>query len=129
MKVAGTQSLCDNCRLFVSFSSGFGKDGDPEKEVTLGAEGTPDWVCRPRSVQWSDLGQSLVFADLFEQYRTLLWTLCSKALWLQLHVPPAGNTAGGITFHDNHRRFQILHMISQASKTGKMMTSSLVNRV
>ncbi|XP_044219292.1 uncharacterized protein ccdc142 isoform X2 [Thunnus albacares] len=98
-------------------SSGFGKDGDPEKEVTLGAEGTPDWVCRPRSVQWSDLGQSLVFADLFEQYRTLLWTLCSKALWLQLHVPPAGNTAGGITFHDNHRRFQILHMISQASKT------------
>lgn len=98
----------------------------------MGAEGTtvePDCVRLPRSVQWLDLGQSLVFADLFGQYRTLLWTLCSKALWLQLHVPPAGNTSASINFYDNHRRFQILHMISQALKTGKMIMSSLVNSV
>ncbi|XP_044062200.1 uncharacterized protein ccdc142 isoform X2 [Siniperca chuatsi] len=97
-------------------SSGFQRDGDPEKEETVRAV-EPDGLRWPHSVQWLDLGQSLVFADLFGQYRTLLWTLCSKALWLQLHVPHAGDTAGSINLQDNHRGLQILHRISQASKT------------
>ncbi|KAM7417013.1 hypothetical protein PAMA_016907 [Pampus argenteus] len=123
-KVEGTQQewgeLETTTRPEAPPSSGFGKSGDPEKDEIVGAEEKtlePDCVRRPRSVQWSDRSQTLVFADLFGQYRTLLWTLCSKALWLQLHVPPVANTAGSINFHDNHRRFQILHMISQASKT------------
>uniref|UniRef100_A0A8C9YRH6 Coiled-coil protein 142 C-terminal domain-containing protein n=1 Tax=Sander lucioperca TaxID=283035 RepID=A0A8C9YRH6_SANLU len=110
--------------LFVSFSSSFGSS---EKEETGGAEGTmaePDCLRWPHSVQWLDLGQSLVFAELFGQYRTLLWTLCSKALWLQLHVPQAGSTAGSINLQDKHRGFQILHRISQASKDGKKIMSS-----
>lgn len=75
--------------------------------------------CAP-SVQWLDLGQSLVYDDLLEQYQTLMWTLSRKALWLQLNVPQAGNTAGSINLQDNHRLFQILQKISQASETGKM---------
>ncbi|XP_039670208.1 uncharacterized protein ccdc142 isoform X1 [Perca fluviatilis] len=103
-------------RKDATVSSGF---GSPEKEETGGAEGTtaePDCLRWPHSVQWLDLGQSLVFAELFGQYRTLLWTLCSKALWLQLHVPQAGSAAGSINLQDKHRGFQILHRISQASK-------------
>ncbi|KAI3352108.1 hypothetical protein L3Q82_020920 [Scortum barcoo] len=93
---------------------------NPERGETGRAEGAaagPDCLRWPHSVQWLDLGQSLVFADLFGQYRSLLWTVCSKALWLQLHVPQAGNTAGSLNLQDNHRRFQILHSIGQASKT------------
>ncbi|XP_029297013.1 uncharacterized protein ccdc142 [Cottoperca gobio] len=109
-----------SARQEAAVSLGFGRDGNPEKVETVGAEGTsvePDCLCWPHSVQWLDVGQSLVFADLFGQYRTLLWTLCSKALWLQLHVPQAGNTAGSINLQDKHRGFQILHRISQALKT------------
>ncbi|TKS71960.1 Coiled-coil domain-containing protein 142 [Collichthys lucidus] len=101
-------------------SSGCQRDGDPEREETVRAERTavqPDCHQWPHSVQWLDLGQSLVYADLFGQYRTLLWTLCSKALWLQLHVPQTGNSAGSINLQDSHTRFQILHRISQASDT------------
>ncbi|XP_074503885.1 uncharacterized protein ccdc142 [Sebastes fasciatus] len=123
--VGGTQQewaeLELTTRQEAAVSSGFGRDGNPEKEDSGGAaEGTtaePDCLRWPHSVQWLDLGQSLVFADLFGQYRTLLWTLCSRALWLQLHVPQAGNTAGSINLQDKHRCFQILHRISQASKT------------
>ncbi|XP_059202294.1 uncharacterized protein ccdc142 isoform X2 [Centropristis striata] len=106
-------------RQETSVSSGFGKDGSPEKEETVETKGTmePDCLRWPHSVQWLDLGQSLVFADLFGQYRTLLWTLCGKALSLQLHVPLAGNTAGSINLQDKHMRFKILHRISQASQT------------
>lgn len=106
----------------MSFSSGLGRNGDQDEDERVGAQGStvePDCARRPRSVQWLDLGQSLVFEDLFGQYRTLLWAHCSKALWLQLHVPHAGNTAGSINLHDNHRAFQILHSISQASETGR----------
>ncbi|XP_078025299.1 uncharacterized protein ccdc142 isoform X2 [Epinephelus lanceolatus] len=103
-----------------TFSSGFQRDGNPEKEEAGGTEGTamePDCLRWPHSVQWLDLGQSSVFSELFGQFRTLLWTLCSKALWLQLHVPRAGSTAGSINLQDIHRSFQIIHKISQASKT------------
>lgn len=120
LTVPATQSLYNNHTLFVSFSSGFHRD--PEKEDTVRAEGMTgeaDCLRWPHSVQWLDLGQSLLFADLFGQYRTLLWTLCCKALWLQLHVPQTGSTAGSISLQDNHRRLQILHRISQVAKTGK----------
>uniref|UniRef100_A0A8C2X0Y3 Coiled-coil protein 142 C-terminal domain-containing protein n=2 Tax=Cyclopterus lumpus TaxID=8103 RepID=A0A8C2X0Y3_CYCLU len=95
-------------------------DRNPEKEETRGAQGTAvetDSLRWPHSVQWLDLGQSLLFADLLGQYRTLLWTLCSNALWLQLHVPQAGSSAGSINLQDKHRGFQMLHRMSQASKT------------
>ncbi|XP_018519992.1 uncharacterized protein ccdc142 isoform X2 [Lates calcarifer] len=106
-------------RLETTDRSGFQGDGDPEKEETVGAEGTTvesDCVRWPHSVQWLDLGQSLVFSDLFGQYRTLLWSLCNRALWLQIHTPQTGNAAGSINLQDTHRGF--LHHISQASKTG-----------
>lgn len=125
-------SMCDNCKVFVSFSSGFQRDGNPEKEEAGGTEGTamePDCLRWSHSVQWLDLGQSSVFSELFGQFRTLLWTLCSKALWLQLHVPRAGSTAGSINLQDIHRSFQIIHKISQASKTGKKIMSSHINGV
>ncbi|XP_008279120.1 uncharacterized protein ccdc142 isoform X2 [Stegastes partitus] len=102
-------------------SSCFQRKGDPEKEELAGAEGTPvesECVRWPHSVQWSDLGQSVVFADLLEQYHTLLWTLCSKALWLQLHVPHDSNSAESINLQDSHMGFKILHRIGQASGTG-----------
>lgn len=96
----------------------------------MGAEGTTvesDCVRWPHSVQWLDLGQSLVFSDLFGQYRTLLWSLCNRALWLQIHTPQTGNAAGSINLQDTHRGF--LHHISQASKTGMRIMSGLVNIV
>ncbi|XP_034738715.1 uncharacterized protein ccdc142 isoform X3 [Etheostoma cragini] len=117
-KVEGPQQEWDELEITngkdATFSSGF---ENPEKEESGGALGTTaetDCLHWPHSVQWLDLGQSLVFAELFGQYRTLLWTLCSKALWLQLHVPQAGSTAGSINLQDKHRGFQILHRISQA---------------
>ncbi|XP_040903844.1 uncharacterized protein ccdc142 [Toxotes jaculatrix] len=107
-------------RVEATGSSDFQENGDPKKEDTAGAEEStvePDRVRWPHSVQWLDLGQSLVFADLFRQYRSLLWTLCGKALWLQMLAPQAGNTSGSVNLQDDHRRFQILHRISQASKS------------
>ncbi|XP_077434912.1 uncharacterized protein ccdc142 [Vanacampus margaritifer] len=77
---------------------------------------------QPRSVQWLDLGQSILFEDLFGQYRTLLWARCSKALWLQMHVPHEARSAGSINLQDNLRIFQVLQIISQASKTGILPT-------
>ncbi|KAM6952568.1 coiled-coil domain-containing protein 142-like [Lycodopsis pacificus] len=110
----------ERAELKLTTSSGVGRDGNLEKEETGGAEGTTvelDGLRWPHSVQWLDLDQSLLFADLFGQYRSLLWTLCSKALWLQLHVPRAGNGAGSINLQDKHRGFQILHRMNQASET------------
>ncbi|XP_054872345.1 uncharacterized protein ccdc142 isoform X2 [Amphiprion ocellaris] len=102
-------------------SSGFQRNGDSEKEDFTGAEGTTvnsECVQWPHSVQWSDLGQSMVFADLLEQYHTLLWTLCSKALWLQMHVSHESSTAESINLQDNHMSVHILHRIGQASASG-----------
>ncbi|XP_077389063.1 uncharacterized protein ccdc142 [Festucalex cinctus] len=77
---------------------------------------------RPRSVQWLDLGQSMLFEDLLGQYCTLLWARCSKALWLQMHVPHGARSTESINFQDNHRIFQVLQIISQASKTDVLPT-------
>ncbi|KAK2849550.1 hypothetical protein Q5P01_009384 [Channa striata] len=118
----GTQHECAEREITIgqemSSSSGL-QNRDLEREETVGTEGTtaePDCVRCPHSVQWLDLGQSLVFDDLFGQYLTLLWTLCGKALWLQLHAPAAGDGANSINLQDNRRVFQILHQISQLSK-------------
>ncbi|KAM8908665.1 coiled-coil domain-containing protein 142 isoform 3-T5 [Spinachia spinachia] len=119
--VAGPQQECAEPKLptrsKAAVRSEYGRDA---KEETGGAEGTavePDSLRWPTSVQWMDLGQSLLFVDLFGQYCSLLWTLCSKALWLQLHAPHAGNCAGSINLQNKQRGFQILHRMSQASKT------------
>ncbi|KAK9517517.1 hypothetical protein VZT92_022884 [Zoarces viviparus] len=116
LDLLGLQALV----LMEHYVSGVRRDGNLEEEETGGAEWTTvelDGLRWPHSVQWLDIGQSLLFADLFGQYRSLLWTLCSKALWLQLHVPRAGNGAGSINLQDKHRGFQILHRMSQASET------------
>ncbi|XP_029917416.1 uncharacterized protein ccdc142 isoform X2 [Myripristis murdjan] len=100
-------------------SSG-GNDTEPEQEEVEGKEDLPaeqEFLRQPRSVQWLDLGQSLACADLFEQYRSMLWTHCSHALWLWLHLPSTGNTAGSINLWHNHMRFRLMHRLSQASKT------------
>ncbi|XP_063354577.1 coiled-coil domain-containing protein 142 isoform X2 [Pelmatolapia mariae] len=86
----------------------------------------PDLVCWSHSVQWLDLGESLVFADLLEQYHTLLRAFCSRALWLQLQVPVAGHTAGSINLQEHHRGFQVIHRLCQASDTGQVPKESEV---
>ncbi|KAF7644977.1 hypothetical protein LDENG_00212750, partial [Lucifuga dentata] len=96
-----------------TFCSSVPAAGEPETEVRLAEL---DALQRPPSVRWLDRGQSLVYADVFGQYQTLLWTHCSRALRLQFHVPPAGNAAGSINLWDNHTRFQLLHSLIQASK-------------
>ncbi|KAK5865278.1 hypothetical protein PBY51_016453 [Eleginops maclovinus] len=93
------------------------RDGVPEKEEPVGAEGTADGVRWPHSVQWLDVDQSVVLADVCGQYRSLLWTLCSKALRLQLHVPAAGRTAGSINLQDTLAGFHILHSMRHAANT------------
>ncbi|XP_040030850.2 uncharacterized protein ccdc142 isoform X2 [Gasterosteus aculeatus] len=98
----------------IGHSPGTGRDADVANEETAVE---PDSLRWPPSVQWLDLGQSLLFVDLFGQYRSLLWTLCSKALWLQLHAPQAGNREGSINLQDKHGGLQILHRLSRASKT------------
>uniref|UniRef100_A0A669BF69 Coiled-coil protein 142 C-terminal domain-containing protein n=1 Tax=Oreochromis niloticus TaxID=8128 RepID=A0A669BF69_ORENI len=100
-----------------------------EKEEMFEAEMKtlePDLVCWSHSVQWLDLGESLVFADLLEQYHTLLRAFCSRALWLQLQVPVAGHTAGSINLQEHHRGFQVIHRLCQASDTGQVPKESEV---
>ncbi|XP_071060611.1 uncharacterized protein ccdc142 [Pseudochaenichthys georgianus] len=93
------------------------RDGAPEKEEPVGAEGATDGARWPHSVQWLDVGQSVLFADVCGQYRSLLWALCSKALRLQLHVPTAGGTAGSINLQHTRTGFHILHSMRHASHT------------
>lgn len=98
------------------FSSALQRGGDPEKEQ--GPTTEPDCVRCPPSVQWLDLGQSLVYEDLLGRYQTLLQALSSEALWLQLNVPQAGNTAGSVNLRGVHRVLQILQQTRQVSETG-----------
>ncbi|KAJ4945679.1 hypothetical protein JOQ06_023358 [Pogonophryne albipinna] len=93
------------------------RDGAPEKEDPVGVEGATDGARWPYSVQWLDVGQSVLFADVCGQYRSLLWALCSKALRLQLHVPTAGGTAGSINLQHTLTGFHILHSMRHASHT------------
>ncbi|KAG7518450.1 hypothetical protein JOB18_034471 [Solea senegalensis] len=107
-------------RLEVSASSGDQMSVDPEKAETLRGDTTTqesDNVLCPHTVQWLDLGQSLVFADVIGQYRTMLWALCCKALWLQMYAPQAANMAESLNLQDKHRSLQMLHLISQTSET------------
>ncbi|XP_053735235.1 uncharacterized protein ccdc142 isoform X2 [Synchiropus splendidus] len=88
---------------------------DLMNEEPKGAD-QPECLQRPRSVQWLDLGQSLLFRDLFGWYHSLLWTHCHKALWLHLHVPGLGGAKGSINLFDINSRLHFLHAIDQASK-------------
>ncbi|XP_029367772.1 uncharacterized protein ccdc142 isoform X2 [Echeneis naucrates] len=102
----------------LEITGSLGTQKDPEREYAVGPKRTviePDCV-QPCSVQWLDHGQSLLSADLFGEYHNLLWTLYSKALLLQLFLPPAGETTESINLQANHRGFQILHKISPSSK-------------
>lgn len=105
-----------------SFSSDSGQRG-LEEAIEDVKKNEDQCARRPRSVQWLDLGQSMLFDDLFGQYRALLWARCSKALWLQMHVPHGARSTGSINLHDNHRIFQVLQQMSHASNTGEKTTS------
>ncbi|KAM4621363.1 uncharacterized protein ccdc142 [Polymixia lowei] len=101
-----------------SRSPGGLSEGEPEEvkgehEASLEQE----LFRRPHSVQWLDLSQSSVCAELLVEYRTMLWTHCSQALWLYFHLPPAGRAVGSINLWSDHMRFQLLHQLSQAYKT------------
>ncbi|XP_061129236.1 uncharacterized protein ccdc142 isoform X3 [Syngnathus typhle] len=109
-------------RQAVNPSSGSGQPS-PKKAVEDGQKDKDGCAYHPRSVQWLDLSQSMLFDDLFGEYRTLLWARCSKALWLQMHVPHGARSTGSINLHDNHRIFQVLQIFRQVSTTGEKITT------
>ncbi|XP_056148068.1 uncharacterized protein ccdc142 isoform X2 [Lampris incognitus] len=99
-------------------------EGKPEEEKVRVEEEAPqeqELFGRPCSVQWLDLSQTSVCADLFAQYRAMLWPKCSQSFWLHLHFPPASGAVGSINLWNNCKRFQLLHILSQASKTGLVL--------
>ncbi|XP_020506672.2 uncharacterized protein ccdc142 isoform X1 [Labrus bergylta] len=96
-------------------SSGAGIDADTNPEVEPAER--PGCLRWSPSVQWLDLGQSELFAEVLGQYRTLLVTLCSRALWLQLIAPPLPNSAGSINLQDTPTRISMLSRVQQAAET------------
>ncbi|CAJ1058399.1 uncharacterized protein ccdc142 isoform X1 [Xyrichtys novacula] len=96
-------------------SSGNQADADPERGMEEPASEDPVCVRWSPSVQWLDLGQSVLFAELLGQYRPLLVTLCSRALWLQLMAPPTPNCAESLNLQDTSNRTRILQRVQQAA--------------
>ncbi|XP_054879598.1 uncharacterized protein ccdc142 [Poeciliopsis prolifica] len=102
-------------------SSGVQKDEDLRRG---GRDGTrfstvePECVGGPHSVQWMDMGRSVLLADLVQHYQSQLLVFCTNALWLKRHTAAAGNAAGSINLQDDHRSFQTLHSITHALETG-----------
>ncbi|XP_034545551.1 uncharacterized protein ccdc142 isoform X2 [Notolabrus celidotus] len=91
-------------------------DADPERWTESASE-VPGCVRWSPSVQWLDLGQSVVFAEVMAKYRPLLVTLCSRALWLQLVAPPTPKSAESINLQEPPSRTRILHRVWQAAET------------
>lgn len=114
-------------RLFLLFSSGVVKDEDLRRG---GRDGTrlstvePECVGGPHSVQWMDMGRSVLLADLLQLYQSQLLVFCTNALRLKLHTAAAGNAAGSINLQDDHRSFQTLHSVTHALETGNLHISS-----
>ncbi|XP_014913210.1 uncharacterized protein ccdc142 isoform X2 [Poecilia latipinna] len=102
-------------------SSGDLKDEDMRRR---GRDGTrlstvePECVGGPHSVQWMDMGRSVLLADLLQHYQSQLLVFCSNALRLKLHTAAAGNAAGSINLQDDRRSFQTLHSVTHALETG-----------
>ncbi|XP_027888148.1 uncharacterized protein ccdc142 isoform X3 [Xiphophorus couchianus] len=102
-------------------SSGVVKDEDLRRG---GRDGTrlstvePECVGGPHSVQWMDMGRSVLLADLLQLYQSQLLVFCTNALRLKLHTAAAGNAAGSINLQDDHRSFQTLHSVTHALETG-----------
>ncbi|CAL8268896.1 unnamed protein product [Boreogadus saida] len=71
---------------------------------------------RSRSVKWLDRSHSLVCAELFAVYQTLLWRACGQALWQNLHFPPGG-AAGSLNLWSDHQKRRLLHTLRHASTT------------
>lgn len=113
----------DNCQTMMTFvfsSLHIWSDGSVEKKEKGPTKTTiveADCVCGPRSVQWMDFGRSLLLDDLLEHYHAMLWSLCSKALWVKLHMGQTGNAAGSSNLQDLGG-FQVLHRVTQVLKTG-----------
>ncbi|XP_023184339.1 coiled-coil domain-containing protein 142 isoform X2 [Xiphophorus maculatus] len=101
-------------------SSGVVKDEDLRRG---GRDGTrlstvePECVGGPHSVQWMDMGRSVLLADLLQLYQSQLLVFCTNALRLKLHTAAAGNAAGSINLQDDHRSFQTLHSVTHALET------------
>ncbi|XP_057705976.1 uncharacterized protein ccdc142 isoform X2 [Corythoichthys intestinalis] len=73
-----------------------------------------DCAQRPRSVQWLDLGQSMLFDELLRQYGTLQWACFGKTLWLQMHIPDGARSTWSVNLCDNRRSLHVLEIISLA---------------
>ncbi|KAJ3605592.1 hypothetical protein NHX12_027637 [Muraenolepis orangiensis] len=86
-----------------------GEEGEIEPEQKL--------FHRPRSVKWLDLGHTSVCAELFGEYRTLLWSICGQALWQHFHFPPGG-AVGSLNLCSEHQTFLLLRAWRQAPTTG-----------
>ena len=72
---------------------------------------------RPRSVKWLDRGHSSVCAELFGEYRTLLWNVCGQALWQHFQFPTGGAIAS-VNLCSDHQKFLLLHTWRHISTTG-----------
>ncbi|XP_032411562.1 uncharacterized protein ccdc142 isoform X1 [Xiphophorus hellerii] len=102
-------------------SSGVVKDEDLRRG---GRDGTrlstvePECVGGPHSVQWMDMGRSVLLADLLQLYQSQLLVFCTNALRLKLRTAAAGNAGGSINLQDDHRSFQTLHSVTHALETG-----------
>ncbi|KAK0154234.1 Coiled-coil domain-containing protein 142 [Merluccius polli] len=71
---------------------------------------------RPRSVKWLDRGHSSVCAELFGEYRTLLWSVCGQALWQHFQFPTGGAIAS-VNLCSDHQKFLLLHTWRNISTT------------
>ncbi|XP_055368219.1 uncharacterized protein ccdc142 isoform X2 [Betta splendens] len=92
------------------------RDGDPVKEKTEPDDGGTKH-CSVPSLQWLDLGHLQICDSLLGQYYSLIQTFNSKTLWLQLHVPHAGNNRESIILQDSHSVSQVLLQIRHALET------------
>ncbi|XP_077588435.1 coiled-coil domain-containing protein 142 isoform X4 [Stigmatopora nigra] len=68
---------------------------------------------RSCSVQWSDLGQPMLFDKLSRQYSTLLWACCSKALALEMQHPHCARSLGSVNLSGNCRSLHIFEIMTQ----------------
>ncbi|KAM9375972.1 uncharacterized protein ccdc142 isoform 2-T3 [Pholidichthys leucotaenia] len=92
---------------------------DPDAEILDSGGRTVE----PHSVQWLDLGRSVVLADLLRQYGSLLWSLCGRALLLQLRTP-RGHATGSINLQNDYRVFWMLDWIREQTQTGQVPEES-----
>ncbi|XP_041654159.1 uncharacterized protein ccdc142 isoform X2 [Cheilinus undulatus] len=99
-----------------------GVGADSEKDVQpavteLSSDRRQRWS---PSVTWLDLGRSALCAQVLEQYRPLLVTLCNRALWLHLIAPPPPKCASSINLQAPPTRISIVNKVRLAAQTDRL---------